>query len=33
VLFVAATDTEFNHWLPMKADPAADCVAPITAGP
>lgn len=31
VLFVAATDTEFNHWLPMKADAAADCVAPITA--
>jgi hypothetical protein len=33
VLFIAASDTEFNHWLPMKADPAADCVAPITAGP
>ena len=33
VLFVAATDTEFNRWLPMKANPAVDCVAPITAGP
>ena len=33
VLFVAATDTEFNRWLPMKANPAVDCVAPISASP
>jgi hypothetical protein len=28
-LLVAASDTEFNHWLPIKADPATDCIAPI----
>jgi len=27
---VASSDTEFNRWLPIKADPATDCVAPIT---
>jgi hypothetical protein len=29
VLLIAASDTEFNGWLPMKADPAIDCVALI----
>jgi hypothetical protein len=29
-LSVASTDTEFNRWLPIKADPATECVAPIT---
>jgi hypothetical protein len=29
-LFVAASDTEFGRWLPLKAEPATDCVAPIT---
>jgi len=30
-LLVAASDTEFNAWLPIKADPAQDCLAPIVA--
>ena len=29
VLFVAASDPGFNRWLPLRADPGADCVAPI----
>ena len=29
VLFVAGSDPAFNRWLPLHADPAADCVAPI----
>jgi hypothetical protein len=31
-LLVAASDTEFNTWLPLKADPDKDCLAPIVAG-
>jgi hypothetical protein len=30
-LLVAASDTEFNSWLPLRADPAKDCLAPIVA--
>lgn len=30
-LLVAASDTEFNSWLPIKADPDQDCLAPIVA--
>lgn len=34
VLFVAGADGDFNRWLPLRADPDADCVAPIaTTGP
>jgi hypothetical protein len=29
VLLVAATDAAFTNWLPLKADPARDCVAPF----
>jgi len=28
-LLVAATDTEFNRWLPIRAEPTTDCVAPL----
>jgi hypothetical protein len=30
-MVVAASDTEFNAWLPIKADPDKDCLAPIVA--
>jgi hypothetical protein len=30
-MLVAASDTEFNSWLPLKADPDKDCLAPIVA--
>jgi hypothetical protein len=30
-LLVAASDTDFNSWLPIKADPNQDCLAPIVA--
>jgi hypothetical protein len=29
VLFIAASDAAFNRWLPLRADPEADCLAPI----
>ena len=29
VLFIAASDPAFNRWLPLRADPGADCIAPI----
>ena len=29
VLFVAAAESTFNRWLPLRADPKTDCVAPI----
>ena len=29
VMFVAASDAEFNRWLPLRVDDA-DCVAPIS---
>ena len=29
VLFVAASDPMFSRWLPLRADPQTDCVAPI----
>lgn len=33
VLLVSGSSTTFNHWLPLQADPATDCVAPITVVP
>jgi hypothetical protein len=32
VLFIAATDPAFDRWLPLRVDPATDCVAPLVAG-
>ncbi len=32
VLFIAASDPAFSRWLPLRADPGADCVAPIAVG-
>jgi hypothetical protein len=29
VLFVVASDADFGHWLPLRADADADCVAPV----
>jgi hypothetical protein len=29
VLFIGASDADFNRWLPLRADPKTDCVAPI----
>jgi hypothetical protein len=29
ILFVAAAESTFQRWLPLRADPQADCVAPI----
>jgi len=29
ILFVAAVESTFQRWLPLRADPQADCVAPI----
>ncbi len=29
VLFIAVAESTFNRWLPLRADPKADCVAPI----
>ena len=29
VLFIAGADQAFNSWLPLRADPKTDCVAPI----
>lgn len=29
VLIVAATDTSFDNWLPIGADAAGDCIAPV----
>ena len=31
VLFVAAAESDFNRWLPLRADPQVDCVAPISS--
>jgi hypothetical protein len=33
VLFVASAQTRFSRWLPLRADPKTDCVAPITILP
>ena len=33
VLFIAAAESTFQRWLPLRANPQADCVAPIVAGP
>jgi hypothetical protein len=33
VLFVGATDERFDRWLPLRADPKTDCVAPIAINP
>ena len=32
VLFIAASDPAFSRWLPFRADPEADCLAPVIAG-
>jgi hypothetical protein len=32
VLFIAASDGAFSRWLPFRADPEADCLAPVVAG-
>jgi hypothetical protein len=29
ILFVAVAESNFQRWLPLRADPKADCVAPI----
>jgi hypothetical protein len=29
VLFIAASDAAFNRWLPLRAEPEVDCIAPI----
>ena len=29
VLLIAGADTTFDSWLPLRADPGKDCVAPI----
>jgi hypothetical protein len=31
-LFIAASDPAFSRWLPFRADPDADCLAPVVAG-
>jgi hypothetical protein len=33
MLFVGASDPAFARWLPLRADPARDCLAPIVAAP
>jgi hypothetical protein len=33
LLFVAASGSTFSHWLPLRANPATDCVSPIAVGP
>jgi hypothetical protein len=32
VLFIAASDAAFHRWLPFRAEPDADCLAPVIAG-
>ena len=32
VLIIGASDSAFNRWLPLRADPKTDCLAPITIG-
>jgi hypothetical protein len=32
VLFVAVADSNFGDWLPLRANPQEDCVAPIVVG-
>jgi hypothetical protein len=32
VLFVAAAESSFERWMPLRADPKTDCVAPIEIG-
>ena len=29
ILIVGASDSRFDRWLPLRANPAADCVAPV----
>jgi hypothetical protein len=33
MLFVGASDAAFARWLPLRTDPARDCLAPIVAAP
>lgn len=30
VMFVAASDPDFNRWLPVRVEPDADCLAPVS---
>jgi hypothetical protein len=32
IMFVANEQSSFDQWLPLAADPAVDCVSPITVG-
>jgi hypothetical protein len=32
IMFVGVTEDSLNRWLPLRADPDADCVAPIATG-
>ena len=32
ILFIAGADADFNRWLPMRVDPAAECLAKIDVG-
>lgn len=32
VLFVAASQRDFDRWMPFRLDVKADCIAPLTAG-
>lgn len=32
VMFIAGADPAFERWLPVRVDPAADCMAPIEVG-
>ena len=32
VLFIAASDGAFGRWMPFRADPVADCQAPVVVG-
>jgi hypothetical protein len=29
IVIIAASDAAFSRWLPLAADPAADCLAPV----
>jgi hypothetical protein len=33
ILFVGASDPDFGRWLPLRANPQSDCVAPIEVAP
>ena len=33
VLIIAASDATFHRWLPIRADPDTDCIAPVALAP